>query len=235
MTTADPTVIKQPRRTALRPTTLMDSIYQEILGRLQRGQIGPEDRVLDYEIAKEFECTRMPVRQALLRLVNEGYLVGTTRGFVTPVLSSEDVKEIFEVRRLLEPSAAAAAAAVLGDTQLAALSAAYRKCRRAFERKDVTLMTEANVEFRAIWLEGVLNSRLNGMILRFADHTRQVRHATMSKPGTMQLIVDGMQALLRGFMEGDAVQVRAATQAFIDDAEQQYFLASGNGDGDAGR
>ena len=69
MATADPTVIKQPRRTALRPATLMESVYQEVLGRLQRGQIGPDDRVLDYEIAEEFECTRMPVRQALLRLV----------------------------------------------------------------------------------------------------------------------------------------------------------------------
>ncbi len=44
----------------------MESVYQEILGRLQRGQIGHQDRVLDYEIAREFECTRMPVRQALL-------------------------------------------------------------------------------------------------------------------------------------------------------------------------
>lgn len=225
MTSAEPTTVKQPRRTELRQTTLMESVYQEILARLQSGQIGPEDRVLDYEIAKEFECTRMPVRQALLRLVNEGYLVGTTRGFVTPVLTSEDVREIFEVRRLLEPSAAAAAAAVLTDEQLAGMSAAYRKCRRGFERKDIALLTEANVEFRGIWLEGVLNSRLKGTILRFADHTRQVRRGTMTKPGTLELIVDGMQTLLKGFMERDPVRVRAGTLAFIDDAEQQYFLA----------
>lgn len=225
MTSAEPTTVKQPRRTALRQTTLMESVYQEILARLQSGQIGPEDRVLDYEVAKEFECTRMPVRQALLRLVNEGYLVGTTRGFVTPVLTSEDVREIFEVRRLLEPSAAAAAAAVLTDEQLAGMSAAYRKCRRGFERKDIALLTEANVEFRDIWLEGVLNSRLKGTILRFADHTRQVRRGTMTKPGTLELIVDGMQTLLKGFMERDPVRVRAGTLAFIDDAEQQYFLA----------
>jgi DNA-binding GntR family transcriptional regulator len=226
MATADPTVIKQPRRTALRPATLMESVYQEVLGRLQRGQIGPEDRVLDYEIAEEFECTRMPVRQALLRLVNEGYLIGTTRGFITPVLTAEDVREIFEVRRMLEPGAAAAAAAVLADEQLAGMGAAYRKCRRAFERKDIGLMTEANVEFRAIWLEGVLNTRLKGTILRFADHTRQVRHGTMTKPGTMKLIVDGMQVLLKGFVDRDAMKVRSATQGFIDDAEQQYFLNS---------
>jgi len=228
MTTAETTVIKQPRRTALRPTTLMESVYQEILGRLQRGQIGHQDRVLDYEIAREFECTRMPVRQALLRLVNEGYLVGTTRGFVTPALTAQDVREIFDVRRLLEPSAAAATVAVLSDEQLAGLSAAYRKCRRAYEKHDIALMAEANVEFRGIWLETVQNSRLKGTILRFADHTRQVRHETMSKRGTMKIIADGMQVLLKGFVERDPVAVRTATQAFLDDAEQQYFLEGGD-------
>jgi DNA-binding GntR family transcriptional regulator len=233
MTTGGPTALKQPRRTALRSATLMDSVYQEILSRLQSGQVGPADRVLDYEIAREFECTRMPVRQALLRLVNEGYLVGTTRGFVTPALTAEDVKEIFEVRRLLEPAAAAAAVTVLSDAQLASLSAAYRKCRRGYQKRDVLLMAEANVEFRGIWLEAVQNSRLRGSILRFADHMRQVRQATMSKSSTLKIVADGMQALLNGFVERDPVAVRATTRAYLDDAEQQYFLDSSDVPSDA--
>ena len=101
-------LVKLPRRTALKQTTLSESVYAEIRSRLQRGEIGPNDRVLDYEVAEEFDCTRMPVRQALLRLVSEGYLIGTTRGFVTPTLTNDDIHEIFEVRRLLEPSAARA-------------------------------------------------------------------------------------------------------------------------------
>jgi DNA-binding GntR family transcriptional regulator len=224
MAEADGTVMKQPRRTALRQTTLMESVYQEILGRLQRGQIGPKDRILDYEVAREFECTRMPVRQALLRLVNEGYLTGTTRGFVTPALQGEDVREIFEVRRLLEPRAAAATVAVLTETQLQGLGAAYSKCRLAYESHDIGLMTEANVEFRAIWLEAVQNSRLKGIILRFADHARQVRLGTMTKRGTMKLVVEGMNTLLQGFTERDSQKVKGSTEAFLDDAERQYFL-----------
>jgi hypothetical protein len=54
--------------------------------------------------------SRMPAREALLRLTNERYLVGTTRGFVTPRLSLEDIRDIFAVRLLLEPRAAANAA-----------------------------------------------------------------------------------------------------------------------------
>jgi DNA-binding GntR family transcriptional regulator len=218
---------KQPHRTALRPTTLMDSVYQEILLRLQRGEIKSDERVLDYEVAREFECTRMPVRQALLRLVNEGYLIGTTRGFVMPDLDPEDIREIFEVRRLLEPSAAAGTVTVLKAPQLKAMNAAFRKCKSAYVKHDIALMMQANIEFRGIWIEAVRNSRLKGTILRFSDHTRKVRHGTMTKRGTMKIVMDGMQTLLKGFVDRDPDAVHAATEAFLDDAEQQYFLDEG--------
>ena len=84
-----------------KPDSLSERIYGDLRGRLQRCEIGPEDRLVDTEIAIAYGTSRMPVREALLRLANEGYLVGTTRGFTVPRLSLDDIREIFEVRRLL--------------------------------------------------------------------------------------------------------------------------------------
>jgi len=220
---SDSTVIKLPRRTALKATTLSEAIYIEIRARLQRGEVGTEDRVLDYEVAKEFDCTRMPVRQALLRLVNDGYLIGTTRGFVVPTLTSDDIHEIFEVRRLLEPAAAASAAAVLIDAQEAALEAAYKKMRRGFDKRSAAVMIDANIEFRDVWLSAVQNERLKATIARFVDHAQQVRLGTLNSRGTQKIALDGMRALVEGFVERDAKLVKTAMLEFILSAEQQYF------------
>jgi len=220
---SDSTVIKLPRRTALKATTLSEAIYIEIRARLQRGEVGTEDRVLDYEVAKEFDCTRMPVRQALLRLVNDGYLIGTTRGFVVPTLTSDDIHEIFEVRRLLEPAAAASAAAVLIDAQEAALEAAYKKMRRGFDKRSAAVMIDANIEFRDVWLSAVQNERLKATIARFVDHAQQVRLGTLNNRGTQKIALDGMRALVEGFVERDAKLVKTAMLEFILSAEQQYF------------
>jgi DNA-binding GntR family transcriptional regulator len=223
LTQSDDKVVKLPRRTALKATTLSESIYQEVRGRLQRGEIGAEERVLDYEIAEEFDCTRMPVRQALLRLANEGYLVGTTRGFVVPTITSDDIHEIFEVRRLLEPAAAASAAAVLTDKQEAELKKAYQKARRAYEKQDVDQMISANVEFRATWLEAVQNARLRSTILRFVDHAQQVRIGTLNNRATQKIVINGMRALLEAFVERDPKLIKVAMLEFMLSAEQQYF------------
>lgn len=229
MAQSDDKVVKLPRRTALKPTTLSESIYQEVRGRLQRGEIGTEERVLDYEIAAEFDCTRMPVRQALLRLANEGYLVGTTRGFVVPTITGDDIHEIFEVRRLLEPAAAASAAAMLTDKQEAELKKAYQKARRAYDKQDVDQMISANVEFRATWLEAVQNARLRATILRFVDHAQQVRIGTLNNRSTQKIVIDGMRALLEAFVERDPKLIKVAMLEFMLNAEQQYFALL-NGD-----
>lgn len=216
-------LIKLPRRTALKQTTLSESIYQEIRARLQRGEVGPNDRILDYEIAEEFDCTRMPVRQALLRLVSDGYLVGTTRGFVVPTLTSEDIHELFELRRLLEPSAAASAVAMLGDREDAALRRAYQKARKAYEKHNTVAMINANVEFREVWLNAVPNARLKNTIRRFADHAQQVRLATLDNRNTQKIVIDGMRSLLEGFLERDPRHIKTAMLEFTVAAEQQYF------------
>ena len=181
-------------------------------------------------MAEEFDCTRMPVRQALLRLVSEGYLIGTTRGFVTPTLTNDDIHEIFEVRRLLEPSAAAGAVAILDDRQDAALKRAFQKAVKAHDKRDAALMIEANMEFRDVWLGAVQNARLQDTIRRFTDHAQQVRLGTLSDPGTQKIVVDGMRALLEGFLERDPRKIKTAMLAFIVSAEQQYFALLGGHD-----
>lgn len=223
MATSEGAVPRQPRRTALRQTTLVDAIYQEVLARLQRGDFEPDDRLLDYQIAEEFDCTRTPVRQALMRLTTEGYLIGTTRGFVTPVLTEEDVRDIFEVRRLLEPGAAATTVTLLSDNQVASLVSAFRRASNACDQGDAQLMGQANAEFRSIWIDAISNQRLKSTVLRFADHTRQVRRTTLAVEGAMKIVKDGLQLQLKSFVKRDARKVYEATLGFLEDAERIYF------------
>ncbi|MEJ2378309.1 MAG: GntR family transcriptional regulator [Pseudolabrys sp.] len=104
----DKPYLRGPR--PLRPNSLRERIRENIRHQIQHGEIGPAACLVDVEMADRLGVSRVPVREALLQLVNEGYLVGTTRGFVLPKLSAQDIGDIFEVRKLLEPRAAANAA-----------------------------------------------------------------------------------------------------------------------------
>jgi DNA-binding GntR family transcriptional regulator len=165
-------VVGQAAQRGVRSESLRTRIYWELRGRIQRGEVGPHDRLVDMEIARELEVSRMPVREALLQLVNEGYVVGTTRGFALPRLTRSDVADIFEVRRLIEPRAAASASAGLTDAGIARLADAVKKAEAAVANRDVAGLTLANIQFRETWIAAVGNPRLAEIIGRFADQVR---------------------------------------------------------------
>ena len=202
---------------------LSDRIYAELRQRLQRMPLGPDDRLLDLEVAAAYGTSRMPARDALLRLANEGYLVGTTRGFVVPVLSLDDVREIFQVRRLLEPAAIASVAKQIDAAAMAELTKALQRARRAALNNDGEEMTLANMAFRDTWLSRVGNKRLAATIARFVDHVRTVRINTLGSAETRQVVVDGMERLHAALAKRDSAQARQRMMDFMTAAERAYF------------
>jgi DNA-binding GntR family transcriptional regulator len=214
----------KPSATALsREGNLSDRIYAELRRRLQRTPLGPGERLFDLDVAATYGTSRMPARDALLRLVNEGYLVGTTRGFVAPTLGLDDVREIFEVRRMLEPHAIASVAKEIDAVAALELHEALQRARHAVVTDDGEEMMLANMAFRHAWLGRVKNRRLASTIARFVDHVQTVRLNTLSNAETRQVVMNGLERLYEALINRDGRQARERMTAFMADAEHAFF------------
>src|SRR5690606_23291667 len=99
----------------------------------------------------ELGVSRMPARDALMRLAAEGYLVPTTRGFVLPRLTPGEILEVFELRRLLEPRAAALAAQAMRDDVVAVMEKAVADGAAAVAAGDGPGLFTASELFRNAW------------------------------------------------------------------------------------
>lgn len=206
-----------------RAETLSDRIYDELRKRLQHAPLQPEERLVDVEVAAAYGTSRMPARDALLRLVNEGYLVGTSRGFVVPTLSIDDVRDIFEVRRLLEPAAIASVAPNIDAAAKQELTLALKRARQAAADNDDEEMALANMAFRQAWLSRVKNQRLANTIGRFVDHVQTVRLLTLVDKKTRQVVVDGLAKLHAALAKRDAKLAFTLMDQFMADAQAAYF------------
>jgi DNA-binding GntR family transcriptional regulator len=206
-----------------RAENLSEQIYTDLRERLQRCAIRADEKLVDLDLAAAYGTSRQPAREALLRLVAEGYLVGTTRGFAVPTLTLQDIREIFGVRRLLEPPAAADASRYMEAAALAQLDAALAQARAAVANDDTELMILANMNFRHAWLSRVGNSRLAAAIARFVDHVQTVRLSTLGNPPTRKIVMDGLEGLREVFAQRDAAKTRARMAAFRAAAEKAFF------------
>lgn len=84
-------------------TTAAEEAYRYVLHEIRRGTYRPGRHIRAEEVATAIDMSRMPVREALQRLVDDGLLrTRPNRGVVVEVLSRTDVEEIFEIRSVLE-------------------------------------------------------------------------------------------------------------------------------------
>jgi DNA-binding GntR family transcriptional regulator len=81
-----------------------DVIFDAIRNAITKGDIAEGEVLRQDHIAKMFNVSRIPVREALTRLEEQGLISAQRyRGAVVTTLSIEEVREIFEFRALLEP------------------------------------------------------------------------------------------------------------------------------------
>ncbi len=205
--------------------SLVQSVYADLRQKLQFSEIGPQDRLVDVDISATYGISRMPAREALLRLAAEGYLVSTTRGFMLPTLSHEDVLDLFELRRALEPRAAASAARDLSPEAERQLGDALAAIRAADNADDLRGMVRGNVAFRSAWTGCIRNRQLAATIARFMDYFQAIRLETFADRATRRIYRDGLEALCTALLDRDPLGASDRMTAFLFAAEAAYCAA----------
>lgn len=201
---------------------LRDQIYEALIQRIRSGAFGWEDRFIDVALAAELGVSRMPARDALMRLAAEGYLEPTTRGFVLPRLTPAEVLEVFELRRLLEPRAAALAAQSMTAAAITRMETAVRSGTQAAVMGDGPGHFSASEAFRDAWLEVVPNRVLSQSIRRYFVQVQNVRLLTMRDAATLTVILQGQRDLLAAHRAGDAVAASDRMLRFVIEGEQSF-------------
>jgi DNA-binding GntR family transcriptional regulator len=98
-------------RTEHKPGKSYRAIYEALKEEIMLWQIKPGDSLPEVEIAQRFGSSRAPVREALIHLFKEGFLRSADyKGYSVPDISMQELKELFQVRLLVEPPAAELAA-----------------------------------------------------------------------------------------------------------------------------
>lgn len=203
-------------------------IHDVLVARIQKGEISLKDRLVDTAVAAEFGVSRMPARDALMRLAHEGYLEPTTRGFVLPRLDHTEILEIFDLRRLLEPRAAALAAQALAEDELAYLERTLMDARDAMASGDRERLFRACEIFRHSWIAAVPNTSLKKALQRYMTQVQAVRMMTFANAANHPVIVDGNTRLFKAFRQRDAVAAADRILRFVFDGEAAYLAAHEN-------
>ncbi len=142
--------------------------YQELRRIIVWGQLPPGARVSERTIADRLELSRTPVRSALHRLEQEGFVTavgtGRERRLIVSPLTVEDGLEVFTIVGHLE-GLAARTAAELPSARRKALATRLRSvnnelARQSSRKHNANRFFELDIEFHSLYVEGVVGPRV---------------------------------------------------------------------------
>lgn len=144
-------------------------------------ELAAGSRLLEHEAAERLAMSRTPVREAMIRLEQDGLVeIKPRHGMRVLPVSPTDMREIYEILTALE-SAAAEMAARRGATpaELAKLRAAVAEMDTALGRDDLDGWAAADERFHRLLVTLAGNQRLRQVVSQLGEQAHRARAVTL--------------------------------------------------------
>jgi len=150
-------------------------------------QLPPGASLNEGRLAESLEVSKTPIREALRMLAHEGFVeVLPRQGYRVTDLTLADVQEIFHLRLLLEPAAAALAAERATADQLQVLRALAEDGGDAAAAGDFAAVIAQNREFHVRLAEASGNTRLAATLRHLLEEIQRLFLAGLDLQGSVE-------------------------------------------------
>lgn len=153
--------------------TLPSKIYRILREAIIKGQLQPGERLVQDDLAKTLNVSRMPIREAIKQLAAEGYVtVEPHKGAVVKQFTIHELEEIYFLRAKFEPMAAAESLKLMSPQLVIQLRELNEKMKKT---DDTDEYVQLNIQFHHLLIKdcpwGKLNSIIENLWTGFPQQT----------------------------------------------------------------
>jgi len=127
------------RRTEIIPKTqnLHKTIYEKLKSQIINFTLKPGQKLQDRQLGLQFGVSRTPVREALNRLVQEGFVRQISgRGYFVKEITIKEIEDLYEVREALEVLAAQQATRNIDNRQIKKLCEILKSHKKLIQKGE---------------------------------------------------------------------------------------------------
>jgi len=211
--------------------SLVQYIAESIGYSIIEGKLTPKDDLNSVDLARQFHCSRTPIREALILLEKEGLIEIPPRR--RPLVHEIDLKEcqdIYEVRTNLYGLVAELIVANATDNQILNLEPYEAKMVESVKKDDLDAYFWANVAFQDFEIDICGNREVRKILDTLMLRMLKLRFMSLNRPGRIEQSLADHSRLLRAYLERDialAVALkRGIVQRGLNAIKQNYSLFS---------
>lgn len=206
-------------------------IRQQVLDQLREAivthRLRPGQRLIERELMRQTGVSRPTIREALRQLAAEGLVASIpNKGTVVASMSLIEVRELYELRVVLESMAVRQFHEHATDEERARLRAAFDALAESVRADPEQPVLPLKAAFYDALLSGARNSLLAEILGGLQNRVTALRARSLAQPGRPQEMVDEVRVIVDQLEAGKAEPAAAAAEHHIRRAAETLFAAT---------
>jgi DNA-binding GntR family transcriptional regulator len=199
--------------------------YRELKRRILNLDYRVGERLSEARLAEDIGVARSPVRSALARLKSEGWIdVSPQSGTYVRSISLREIREITDLRTMLETRLAGDAASRISDAALAALRTEFEVHGRRIADGDAEAFISIDNRLHGEIYDAADNRLIRQILLDLRDKVEWIRRVCAV---SLERVQDGFAELERILAALERRDERAAAQAMQDHVKRAAAFYEG--------
>ncbi len=202
-----------------RDSSRSEIAYRKLKNAIQSGTLAPGTRIREMEIAERFAISRTPVRDAIRRLEADGMISFVPRqGAVVSRLDHQETMELYDLREVLEGTAAGFAARHASAAEIAELEELVASEEPIHD--DPEQLAELNRIFHSVLYRAAHNRYLERALLNLRDSMALLGGTSLRVAGRYETAHEEHDTIVRAIARRDAETAETAARAHIRNAQR---------------
>ena len=198
------------------PSSWTRQAYELIKEAILTWELQPGDVLVERQLAKRLGISKTPVRDALLLLEQEGFVVKELyKGTVVTPISLRDAQEIRQLRETLEGLAVRIATPLFSPRDLDEARAHISSAEEFLKQGEITRAAERVEKFHQLLVQKAENKRLSYLIQQLDDHSQRLNMFLRQIPGRVRRSIQEHKQILAAIEENNPALAVQAVQEHI--------------------
>lgn len=184
--------------------SMRDEVYEKLLKWIMEGTLRPGEKIVDKELAEHMGVSRTPVREALRRLEDKGFVESAANRWTRVAeIPATEPEMIYPIIWTLEKLALSIGIDTMTDEDFSKMEQANAALKKALEDNDPVAASKADDEFHAIFLERSKNTHLVNILADLKVRYRRLEVNYFSGPSQGKSSIEEHAAIISAVRSGD--------------------------------
>ena len=183
---------------------LRDVVFNTLREAILTGELEPGERLMEIKLAEKLGVSRTPIREAIRMLQIEGLVNITPRkGTVVAEISKDDLKNVLEVRKVLDKLAVELACMKITEEEILGLKENLKEFSTAIKKKNPSEIAKIDVAFHDIIYKSTRNTRLIQIMFNIREQMYIYRLVYIKDQDTRETVVRDHEKLIEAIVNKD--------------------------------